>query len=285
MVKEKKSANRLKKEKDVQLLSQEIPKYPVVALFKLASLPTRYLQKAKSKLRGQAEFRIVKGAVMSRALKAASLPDDFITASRGSYGLILTSMSPFKLFKELKRSRGAAYAKPGQAAPADITIPAGETPFPAGPVLSEFKQAGLDVKIVGGKIHISKDKVMVKKGEPISDGAAKILQKLDIKPFDIGVELDSAFRGGVLYTRDVLDVDEQEYLNNMVAGFSNARNLAVEVAFPTASSISLLLVKAHRNARNLAVSEGIPEKEVIGLILAKAQAHASAISARVPQSA
>jgi large subunit ribosomal protein L10 len=272
----------LKKEKDVESLSKEISKYSIVALFSLTSLPTKYLQRAKTKLRGQAEFRIYKGAVVSRALQKAKLPDDFINGQTGAVGVILTNMNPFKLFKELKRSRGLAYAKPGQISPADIVIPAGETPFPAGPVLSEFKQAGLDVKIVGGKIHISKDKVMVKKGEPISDSASKILQKLDIKPFDIGVELAKVFREGVIYDRSILDVDEKTYLGNVLAAFSNARALSVEIAYPTKQSIGLLLVKAHRNARNLAVSEGIPEKEVIGLILAKAQAHANALNAKVP---
>lgn len=282
MVMVKKSANRLKKEKDVQELSKELKKYPVVALFSLTALPARYLQRAKGRLRGKAEFRICKSAVVERALKAAGLPESFVTSGEGPCGVIMTSLGPFELFKELKRSRGQAYAKPGQIAPADITIPAGETPFPAGPVLSEFKQAGLDVKIVGGKIHISKDKVMVKKGEPISDSAAKILQKLDIKPFDIGVELKTAFRDGTLYMRDVLDVDEQEYLRNVLSCFLNARGLSVEVAYPTRDNAALLITKAHRNARALAVSEGIMEKEVVGVILAKAQAHAGALSKLVP---
>ncbi|MCX8205716.1 MAG: 50S ribosomal protein L10 [Candidatus Micrarchaeota archaeon] len=282
MVMVKKSANRLKKEKEVQELSKELKKYPVVALFSLTALPARYLQRAKSRLRGKAEFRVCKSAVVERALKAAGLPESFVASGSGPCGVIMTSLGPFELFKELKRSRGQAYAKPGQIAPADITIPAGETPFPAGPVLSEFKQAGLDVKIVGGKIHVSKDKVMVKKGEPISDGAAKILQKLDIKPFDIGVELKTAFKDGTLYMRDVLDVDEQEYLRNIVSCFLNARGLSVEVAYPTRDNAALLITKAHRNARALAVSEGIPEKEVVGVILAKAQAHAGALSKLVP---
>ncbi len=273
----RKSANRLMKEKQVKELSKEIAKYPVVALFRLTALPARYLQRAKSKLRGQAVFRIGKSAVLDRALKAAKLPEEFVQASSGPYGLILSNINPFKLFKELKRSRGQAYAKPGQIAPSDIVVPAGETQFPAGPVLSEFKQAGLDVKIVGGKIHISKDKTLVKKGEAINENVAKILQKLDIKPFEIGVEVDAAFRNGIVYARDVLDVDEQAYLDNLVKAFSDARALSVEIAYPTKDNVELLLAKAFSNARNLAVSEGILEKDVVDIVLSKAQAHANAI--------
>ena len=276
----KKSAARLAKEKQVETLAKEISKYPVVALFSLTNLPARYLQRAKSKLRGQAEFRIAKSAVLERALKKAKL-DTLLEHQKGPYGIILSNADPFKLFKELKRSRGQAYAKPGQTAPVDITIPAGETQFPAGPVLSEFKQAGLDVKIVGGKIHISKDKVIVKKGETISDGVAKILQKLDIKPFDIGVELTHAHRGDTLYASDVLDVDEKAYLDRLIKAFLDARTLSVEVAYPTRDNVKLLITKAHRNARVLAVESSFPEKEVLDQILAKAAAHAKALESKI----
>jgi len=270
--------NRVLKEKQVEELVKEIKKYPVVALFNLNNLPAKYLQKSKSKLKKDAKFKIAKNTVLVRALKKAGLDDGFIGNTNGPFGILLTNLGPFKLFKELKRSRGQAYAKPGQIAPHDIVIPAGETSFPAGPALSEFKQAGLDVKIIGGKIHITKDKVVAKSGEAISDGAAKTLQKLDIKPFEIGVELNSATRGGVIYLRDVLDVDEEEYLNRLVGGFQNARAISVEIAYPTKENIEMLIVKAHNNARNLAVSENIPEKEVLDLILAKAHSQAGALS-------
>ncbi len=277
----KKSKNRLLKEKQVAELTEEIKKYPVVGLFELTNLPARYLQMAKRKLRDKAVFRIAKKAVLLRAIKNVGLPDDFVSNAKGPFGIILTNDSPFMLFKNLKKSRGQAYAKPGQIAPTDITIPAGETPFPAGPVLSEFKQAGLNVKIVGGKIHIASDKVVAKEGEAISEGAAKILQKLDIKPFEVGVELSAAFREGIIYARDILDVDEKEYLNNVVRAFSDARALAVEIGYPAKETIELLLVKAFSNARNLCVSEGILEKDVVDLVLANAQAKATALKNKI----
>lgn len=276
----RKSAARLAKEQQVEKLAKELSKSPVVALFSLQNLPTRYLQRAKAKLRGQAFFRIANSSVLERALKKAKL-DALLTNQKGAYGIILSETDPFKLFKELRRSRGQAYAKPGQISPMDIVIPAGETQFPAGPVLSEFKQAGLDVKIVGGKIHISKDKVIVKKGDAISDGAAKILQKLDIKPFDIGVELTYAHRAGTLYASDVLSVDEKAYIDMLVKAFLDARALSVEIAYPTRENVQLLITRAHRNARHLAVERGIPEKEVLDMILAKAQAQAKALELKI----
>ncbi len=270
--------NRILKEKQVEEISNEIKKYPVIALFKLDNLPAKFLQKSKSKLKNDVKFKVAKNTVLVRALKKAGLNDEFIQSSDGPFGILMSKIGPFKLFKELKRTRGETYAKSGQIAPHDIVIPAGETSFPAGPALSEFKQAGLDVKIIGGKIHITKDKVVAKEGEPISNMAAKTLQKLDIKPFELGVELNSAHRDGIIYLRDVLNVDEEEYLRNMLGAFNNAVTISVEIAYPTKQNIDLLIVRAHTNARNLAVSENIPEKEVLDLILAKANSHAGALS-------
>ena len=270
--------NRVLKEKQVDELANEIKKYPVVALFNLNNLPAKYLQTSKAKLKNDAKFKVAKNTVLVRALKKAGLNEEFINTTDGPFGILLTNLGPFKLFKELKRTRGQAYAKPGQIAPHDIVIPAGETSFPAGPALSEFKQAGLDVKIVGGKINITKDKVVAKEGEKITAMAAKTLQKLDIKPFDMGVELASARKGGVIYLRDVLDVDEEAYINKLMGAFNNARTISVEIAYPTKQNIEMLIVKAHNNARHLAVSENIPEKEVLDLILANAHSQAGALS-------
>jgi large subunit ribosomal protein L10 len=270
--------NRVLKEKQADELSKEIKKYPVIALFKLDNLPARFLQKSKAKLKNDVKFKVAKNTVLVRALKKAGLNDEFIQTSNGPFGILMSKLGPFKLFKELKKAKGETYAKAGQIAPSDIKIPAGETAFPAGPALSEFKQAGLDVKIIGGKIHITKDKVVAKEGEPISDMAAKTLQKLDIRPFEVGVELDAAHRDGIIYLRDVLNVDEEEYLRNLLGAFQNARTISVEIAYPTKQNIDLLIVRAHTNARNLAVSENIPEKEVLDLILAKAHSQAGALS-------
>ena len=76
----------------------------------------------------------------------------------------------------------------------------------------------------------------------------------------------------------MLNVDEEEYLRNMLGAFNNAVTISVEIAYPTKQNIDLLIVRAHTNARNLAVSENIPEKEVLDLILAKANSHAGALS-------
>ena len=66
----------------------------------------------------------------------------------------------------MEATKTAAPAKPGDIAPEDILVKAGDTPFKPGPIVGELQKAGIPAAIEGGKIVIKKDKVLVKKGEP-----------------------------------------------------------------------------------------------------------------------
>ena len=54
-----------------------------------------------------------------------------------------------------------------------------------GPAVSELSALGIRIKIEKGKINIQKSKTIVKKGEKISQAAADLMSKLDIRPFEI----------------------------------------------------------------------------------------------------
>src|SRR3989338_3654211 len=68
----------------------------------------------------------------------------------------------------------------------NIEIPEGPTELMPGPAVSELSALGIKIQIEKGKITIKEPKIVVKKGEKISQAAAEILSKLDIKPFKIG---------------------------------------------------------------------------------------------------
>jgi len=86
----------------------------------------------------------------------------------------------------LEESKSPAKAKPGQEAPEDIEIPEGPTDLIPGPAISELGALGIQIQIEKGKIHIKEAKVIAKQGAKISQGAADLMGKLDIKPFSVG---------------------------------------------------------------------------------------------------
>ncbi|MEM3556093.1 MAG: 50S ribosomal protein L10 [Candidatus Micrarchaeia archaeon] len=269
-----------KKQEFVSQLAERIKKYKVVAVADLRNYPDRYLQAVRKKLRNEAEIIVAKNSLMKRALEQAGRGKlaDMMT---GPTALVLTNMNPFQLYRIVKQSKGKAAAKPGQIAPYDIVVPAGETNLPPGPVLSELKQGGVNAQIKGGKVVIATDSVVAKAGQKITDAAAKALQKLGVEPFEVMFNVLAAWEEGLIYKKDVLDVDEKKLLDEFRRAASEAFNLSFNVVYPTQQNIKLLLQKAHMNSKNLALNANVYEKDVIDLMLAKASAQASALKAKV----
>jgi large subunit ribosomal protein L10 len=276
------SENSLKQKQEFVLnLAEKIKKFKVIAVADLHNYPDRQLQAIRKKLRGKAEMIIAKNSLISRAFEKAGKGIELTSAMTGPTALILTDMNPFQLYRLVKQGKGKAAAKPGQIAPYDIVIPAGETSLPPGPVLSELKQGGVNAQIKGGKVVIATDSVVAKAGQKISDAAAKALQKLGIEPFDVMLNICAAWENKLVYKKDVLDVDEEKLMKDLRRGASEALNLSFAAAYPTRQNINQLLQKAHLNSRSLALNANIYEKDVIDAILAKANAHAHALKSKV----
>ncbi len=269
------------KQEFVSKLAERIKRFKVIAVADIRNYPDKHLQAIRKKLRGKAEMIVAKNALISRALEKAGKGAELTGAMTGPTALILTDMNPFELYRLVKQGKGKAAAKPGQVAPYDIVIPAGETSLPPGPVLSELKQGGVNAQIKGGKVVIATDSVVAKAGQKISDAASKALQKLGIEPFDVMLNIHAAVEDKLVYRKDVLDVDEEKLLADMRRGASEALNLSLTASYPTKQNIQLMLQKAYLNSRSLALNANIYEKDVIDAILAKANAHANALKSKV----
>jgi len=270
-----------KKQEFVSQLAERIKKFRVIAVADLRNYPDRYLQAVRKKLRDEAEVVVAKNSMIKRALEQAGRGKELSEMMVGPTALIMTNMNPFQLYKLVKQSKGKAAAKPGQIAPYDIVVPAGETNLPPGPVLSELKQGGVNAQIKGGKVVIASDSVVAKAGQKITDAAAKALQKLGVEPFEVMFNILAAWEDGLVYRKDVLDVDEKKLIDDLRRVASEAFNLSFNVVYPTKQNIALLLQKAHLDSRNLAVNAGVYEKEVIDLMLAKANAQANALKLKI----
>jgi large subunit ribosomal protein L10 len=262
------------KEKAVADLSKKISQSKVVAVVSLQNLPSRHYNAIKKKIRGKAELVIARATLLRMALEKANKPG-FDALSKaidesGSVAFLLSNEDPFKIAKILRQSKARAPAKAGMIANADIVVPAGETSLAPGPVLTELKQAKINAKIQGTKIVISSDATVAKKGEPIADAVAKILTKLGIEPFEIGMSIKSAFADNMTYPASVLDVDDSHYLAQIASAHRAALNLCVFAEIYNKDSTPLILASAQ--AKALAISKVVGDKAPKGTEAAPAQA-------------
>ena len=184
--------------------------------------------------------------------------------------LLSSNESPFKIFQMLTESQTQAPAKGGETASYDIVLEAGPTAFPAGPIVGDFQNAGFPAAIEKGKIVIRKKHTAVAEGDVISAEIASALEKLEIYPITVGMQLLGAFDGETFYLSDVLDIDMDEFRGKIQSATSQSFNLAFNTCYFTGSVIQPLLSKAHNDALAVAVSTAYPSESTIKALLSKA---------------
>lgn len=273
------------KQESVKSLVDAMSKSSVIALVNVDGIPGPQLQKMRSNLRGKVNFIVSKQKLIDLALQDLSQNkpkiEDLSEELSGHVGIIATNENPFKLYKQMAATMTPSPAKGGETAPDDIKVAAGETPFPAGPIVGELQKAGIPAAIEKGKVVIKKDKVLVKAGEEIPVAVAKMLTKLEILPLTVGLNLRAAYEGGVIYPQSILDVDMDAFMGQLQSAGAGAFNLAFNTRFPTSLTTVPLVSKAHNEALNLAMFINFPTTLTIDSILAKAGTQALSLAARL----
>ncbi|MBL7206016.1 MAG: 50S ribosomal protein L10 [Candidatus Aenigmarchaeota archaeon] len=268
-----------KKLQVVKEMKEEMKKYPVIGLLDMHKMPARQLHEIRNSLRGDVVIRMVKKRLIKLILKESKLNgaekiEDYI---QGEPAFLLSGINPFKLARTLEKNKSKAAAKPGDIAPKEMIIPAGPTPLAAGPAIGELQKIGLQATVQDGKIAVRVDKVVAKEGEEITEDVASVLGKLGIEPMEIGLNLVCTWENGTIYEKDILFVPLEQYEEDIKTSVSNAFNLAVNINYPTAETIGLLLSKAHSESLSLAKEANIITPETVGNVLAKAKAEAEAL--------
>src|SRR3989338_1126158 len=237
---------------DIVKLSKE---YPIIGIVNMENLPAPQLQSMRAKLRGSYYITMTKKRLIKIAFEQGKENKKGIDALEqylgGEPALIFTKENPFKLSKTLQKSKSPAPAKPGQTAPRDITVNKGATSFAPGPIIGELALAGIKAGVEGGKVAIKEDSVVVKAGEKIKPKVAEILTRLGVQPMEVGLDLVAVFENGIIYGRDVLSIDDKEYMSRLGNAARWAFNLANYAAYPTKETIRLLVGKAYNDSKYL----------------------------------
>lgn len=262
--------------------------YPIVGAVNMENLPTKQLQNMRAQLREKVVLRMSKRRLMTIALEQAAEEkpgiEKLIPHLKGMPALIFTKENPFSLFKTLRKNKSTAPIKAGQTAPNDIVVNAGPTGFAPGPIIGQLGQVGIAAGIDNGKVVIKKDSQVAKEGDVISAELAEILGRLEIEPMEIGLDLIATYEDGSIFTKDVLAIDEQEYMDNIANGHRWAFNLAMECGILTKETTELLVTKAFTDAKALAVSQEIYADIVMPDLVSKAHNQMLGLKARVPGS-
>jgi large subunit ribosomal protein L10 len=273
-----------RKKQELAQLKETVENYPIIGIIDLFKMPSKQLQYIRKNLRREVLIKMSKKGLINLALKDIKNKKNIEKLNElkiNEPGLILTQINPFKLSRILKENKSLTYAKENDIAPDNIIIRAGATNLLAGPAIGELQRLKIPSMIKEGKIHVREDTTVVKKGEVISSQLAGLLKKLDIQPILIGINLLAVWEDGVVYGKEVLDVDEKLYAKKISYAYVSALNLAVNVGYPTKDSIKILIQKAFLEAKNLGVNAGVFDKDIINDLVMKANIKAHALKERL----
>ena len=262
---------------------QELPKkYRVTALVRMEKVRSSQLLPLRKKFLSDVKIVSIKDQVAKKALAALDVPgiSKMIESLTGQCVLMFTNMSPFKLNVLLGKNKVMMFARGGDIASIDVTVPAKNTGIAPGPMLTEFKEAGVPTKIDQGTIWITKDVTPVRKGGAIPDKLATLLQKLDIKTIEAGIALETALEEGLSYKREELVIDLDKYRELFARAHQEAVSLSMEAAYITQDNIKLILAKIAQGSRSVAIEAGYVTDDTKDAVLQKANAQAQSVASK-----
>merc|ERR1719336_613389 len=175
------------------------------------------------------------------------------------------------------RHRKPAAAKSGQISMVDLSLPAGPTGMD--PSQTSFFQAlNIGTKIVKGTIELVSEFPILKKDEKVSPSAAVLLGKLNIRPFEYGIEVDQVYQDGSVFAAAVLDIDDATLISKFLAGIANMAAFSRELGIPTEAGLPHAFGNAFKNIAALVADIDFEFKEVesVKQFLADPEAYAAA---------
>ncbi len=274
----------LEKADKVREIRDMVQKYEALGIASLYKVRASQLQELRKKLERTAQVRVIKNAVVERAisgLEGKPNIDRLMEYLKGPNLLLFTNLNPFRLAILLERSKVKAFAKAGDMATEDVVVPAGNTGLSPGPIISQLGSVGIPTRIESGSVWVNRDTVVAKNGEVISESLAPILSKLGIKAMEMGLSLKVIYDAGAIIPEEELKLDLDEYKQNMGEAHMKAFNLSLNAMFPMSENISMLVQITFLEAYNLAMNASLPSPEIIRDLLMKAHLEAMALSSRI----
>jgi large subunit ribosomal protein L10 len=268
---------------EVKQIEKTLVEYKSIGVASLQKVRASQLQELNKTLTGQVYMRVMKNTLMKIAIENLGREDlkKLEPFLEGSNVLLFTDLNPFKLALLLEKGKVKTTAKSGDIAAMDVVVPEGNTGQPPGPIISQLNGVGLPTRIESGSVWVSKDTLVVRRGEVINERLASVLSKLGIKAVEAGLSMRAVYDEGLMVMEQQLHIDIEGTRKMLQANQAEAFALAMELNYPAPETIRSLLQNAHQKAVALSVTAGIVTKDTIGDLIRKANAEMESLNKAV----
>jgi large subunit ribosomal protein L10 len=256
---------------EVEEIKELLKEYKSIGVASLQKVRAAQLQQLKKNL-NKVYVRVLKNTLTKIAIENMGETElkKLEQYLEGSNVFLFTNLNPFKLALLLERGKVTTTAKSGDTAAFDVVIPAGNTGQAPGPIISQLNAVGLPTRIESGSVWVSKDTLVVRKGETINERLSAVLSKLGIKAVEAGLSMRAVFDEGLVIVGEQLKLDVEGIRKSLEQSHVEAFALSVSIAYPTTENIIALLQTAHQEASAVSLNAAVPTKETIADLLRKA---------------
>ena len=214
---------------------------------------SKQMQNIRLQLRGHAVVLMGKNTMIRKALanRHEENPEGGLDKLRaivkGNIGFIFATNCTLDFIQDvLSKNRRQAAAKAGVQAPVDVVVPAGPTGMD--PSQTSFFQAlNIATQIVKGQVELKTDTVVCQMGNKVSASEAALLTKLNIKPFEYGLEVQLVYQDGCVFDEAVLRISDDVLIGKFMAGVANMAAFSREIGIPTEAALPQMFANAFKN--------------------------------------
>lgn len=247
-----------------------------IAVIDIHGVPADSMIKMRANLRDNMQIIVAKKRLMKIAWERAGYDEQdletmYETAVQPAL-VATSSFNSFKLFTELKKTEAGRAAKPGDIAPFDIVVEKQDTGMKPGPIVGELNSVGIPAKIMTGTVHIQKTITVLNAGETFQGDLGLMLSKVGINPIITGLRLCGTIEDGVVFSPETLDIDYDQFEQNLVGYAAGAFNVACFIRWFTPQTVPTLIAKASGEALSVAMEAEITNAETMPLFIARAHA-------------
>lgn len=188
----------------------------------------------------------------------------------GKIGLLFSDTPVYELKPLIESNKVRTAAKVGVVAPCSVEVPPGPTGMDPSQI-SFFHALNMSTKIVKGQIEITKEYMVCTKGEIVTNSQSVLLRKLNIMPFEYGMEVTKVYQEGNILTADVVSLTPADIIEKFKAGASNIVGLSLELGFVNQASAPQFLISAFKNILAISMETDYKIAELDNLSAAPAQ--------------
>ena len=241
------------KAKKVKELAEKISKSRSLMVVSIKGLPSKQFQNIKKSIRENAFIKVEKKNILIRAIKELKKESvlELEKHISDSCAFAISNLEGYELAGILSKKKTPVFAKTGQIAPHDIEVKEGLTDLVPGTAISELGALGIQISVENGKIAIKKDKIIVKEGGVINEGASAVLMKLGVQPFSVGLNPIAVYdvKEEKIYTDLVIDSDAA--IAKLKESAGKALGFAQRIKYYCKETIGYFLAKANMEGKAL----------------------------------